>query len=65
MANEVPSTSHRPTVNPDLQSERDKATFDTTELTHILDGGKIRTKRRKELGNYLRTNIELSTTYSA
>ena len=40
-------------VNPDLQKERDTATFNTKELTHILDGGEAKTKRRKELGYFL------------
>ena len=37
-------------VNPDLQKERDTATFKPEELTHILDGGGQKTQRRKELG---------------
>lgn len=36
--------------NEDLQKERDKCTFDVTELTHFLDGGPEKTKERKELG---------------
>ena len=37
-------------VNPDLQKERDTATFKPEELTQILDGGVQKTQRRKELG---------------
>ena len=37
-------------VNPDLQKERDTATFKTEELTRLLDGGVEKTQRRKELG---------------
>ena len=37
-------------VNPDLKKERDTATFKTEELTHVIDGGEAKTKRRKELG---------------
>lgn len=36
--------------NEDLQKERDKCTFDITELTHFLDGGPEKTKERKEIG---------------
>lgn len=34
-------------VNPDLQRERDRATFDVSKLTHLLDGGASRTERRR------------------
>ena len=37
-------------VNADLVQERKKATFNVQELTHFIDGGPERTKRRKELG---------------
>ncbi|KAK7464559.1 hypothetical protein BaRGS_00037894, partial [Batillaria attramentaria] len=40
-------------VNPDLARERESATFDVRELTHIIDGSPDRTKRRKELENLL------------
>ncbi|ELT92563.1 hypothetical protein CAPTEDRAFT_167362 [Capitella teleta] len=36
-------------VNPDLQSERDGATFDTNKLTFLLDGGEGMTERRREV----------------
>lgn len=42
---EIPST-----VNPDLQKERNKATFNPTELTNLLDGGIEKTKQRKKIG---------------
>ena len=45
-------------INPDLQKERDTCTFITIELTHILDGGASRTKRRKELGMIEMENYE-------
>lgn len=37
-------------INPDLLKERNACTFKTEELTHLLDGGPEKTKRRKELG---------------
>lgn len=36
-------------VNPDLGSERSKATFDADKLTNVLDGGEQQTKRRREI----------------
>ncbi|KAK3103843.1 hypothetical protein FSP39_022372 [Pinctada imbricata] len=36
-------------VNPDLQEERDQASFHVTELTHIIDGGAEKTQLRKRL----------------
>ncbi|KAL4226800.1 Peroxisomal acyl-coenzyme A oxidase 1 [Mactra antiquata] len=36
-------------VNPDIQKERNTCTFNTEELTNLLDGGPEKTKRRKEL----------------
>lgn len=38
------------TVNVDLYNERRKGTFDTLELTNLLDGGAEKTKERRELG---------------
>ncbi|KAL3852532.1 hypothetical protein ACJMK2_016159 [Sinanodonta woodiana] len=43
----------RNTVNPDLQKERDTRTFNTDELTYILDGGKEKTRRRREIEKLL------------
>ncbi|OWF34664.1 peroxisomal acyl-coenzyme A oxidase 1-like [Mizuhopecten yessoensis] len=75
MANEVMAGMESNAINPDIARERLKATFDPLELTHIFDGGKERTTRRKELENLLfsdplfclRDNIYLSTSdlYSA
>nr|XP_057925438.1 peroxisomal acyl-coenzyme A oxidase 1 isoform X2 [Doryrhamphus excisus] len=36
-------------MNPDIQKERQKATFDVVKLTHILDGGPEKTRRRREI----------------
>ncbi|TKS68816.1 Peroxisomal acyl-coenzyme A oxidase 1 [Collichthys lucidus] len=36
-------------MNPDLMKERQNATFDVEKLTHILDGGPEKTKRRREI----------------
>lgn len=38
-------------VNPDLQRERDKCTFNITELTNLNDGGKDKTLERHRRGN--------------
>ncbi|XP_077462145.1 peroxisomal acyl-coenzyme A oxidase 1 isoform X2 [Stigmatopora argus] len=36
-------------MNPDILNERQKATFDVENLTHILHGGPDKTKRRREI----------------
>ncbi|XP_038834663.1 peroxisomal acyl-coenzyme A oxidase 1-like isoform X2 [Salvelinus namaycush] len=36
-------------MNPDITRERENATFDVEKLTHILDGGIEKTKRRREI----------------
>ncbi|KAE8300699.1 Peroxisomal acyl-coenzyme A oxidase 1 [Larimichthys crocea] len=36
-------------MNPDIMKERQNATFDVEKLTHILDGGPEKTKRRREI----------------
>ncbi|XP_061779089.1 peroxisomal acyl-coenzyme A oxidase 1 isoform X3 [Nerophis lumbriciformis] len=36
-------------MNPDIQAERQKATFDVEKLTHILNGGPEKTRRRREI----------------
>ncbi|XP_022795234.1 peroxisomal acyl-coenzyme A oxidase 1-like [Stylophora pistillata] len=41
-----PSSSR---INPDLARERGKASFDTTELTYLLHGGREKTERKKFL----------------
>lgn len=45
--------NERRPVCEELLKERAKATFKTQELTYLLDGGKEKTMRRKELGSYL------------
>ncbi|XP_053613248.1 probable peroxisomal acyl-coenzyme A oxidase 1 [Plodia interpunctella] len=35
-------------INPDLQRERDKCTFNVTELTNFIDGGVINTEERRK-----------------
>uniref|UniRef100_A0A8C7P057 Acyl-coenzyme A oxidase n=1 Tax=Oncorhynchus mykiss TaxID=8022 RepID=A0A8C7P057_ONCMY len=37
-------------MNPDITRERENATFNVEKLTHILDGGIEKTKRRREIG---------------
>lgn len=37
-------------INPDLIAERKKCTFDPTELTHLLDGGREKTEERRSRG---------------
>lgn len=39
-------------MNPDIMKERQNATFDVEKLTHILDGGSEKTKRRREIGEF-------------
>jgi hypothetical protein len=36
-------------MNPDLQRERQNATFQVEKITYMLDGGKERTERRRSL----------------
>ncbi|XP_078081425.1 peroxisomal acyl-coenzyme A oxidase 1 isoform X1 [Mustelus asterias] len=36
-------------MNPDLRKERESASFHTEALTHILDGGAEKTRRRREI----------------
>ena len=35
------------TMNPDLKRERAKATFNVEKITHVLDGGREKTERRR------------------
>lgn len=42
-------------VNADLVRERSKASFDISELTTYLDGGKEGTELRKKIGKFLQT----------
>ena len=46
-------------VNPDLQRERDRATFEPLELTYFLDEGKEHTDRRRYIENIVKTDPEL------
>ena len=39
-------------VNPDLQKERDSATFVTEDMTHFLDGSPSKTEKRRNVGLY-------------
>ncbi|ELU06137.1 hypothetical protein CAPTEDRAFT_20276 [Capitella teleta] len=43
--------SERRETNPDLQQERDGASFDSMQLTHFLDGGSDGTYRRRHIEN--------------
>lgn len=38
------------TVNPDLLKERERCTFDPSEITYILDGGAEKTEERRKTG---------------
>lgn len=38
-------------INPDIARERQKCTFQTAELTHLLDDGKDKTEERRSRGN--------------
>ena len=37
--------------NPDFKNERQNCPFDKEESTNFIDGGKDKTKERRELGN--------------
>ena len=45
-------------VNPDIAREREKASFNPTELTYLLYGGREKTERKRYLGE-----LELYKTY--
>jgi len=45
-------------VNPDIAKEREKASFNPTELTYLLYGGREKTERKRYLGE-----LELYKTY--
>lgn len=45
----MPPNTITATINPDLQKERQNATFDIEKITHMLDGGSARTERRRYL----------------
>ena len=40
-------------VNPDLVRERENATFDCEQMTHVLDGGVEVTETRRRIGQPL------------
>ena len=42
-------TATNMTVNPDLEAERARATFDTERVTNLIDGGADKTRRRRQL----------------
>ena len=46
------TTIMAPVVHPDLQQERDRATFDLDQLTYIFDGSRETTEKRRSLGTY-------------
>lgn len=41
-------------MNPDILKERQTATFNVEKLTNILDGSPQKTKRRREIGEFVR-----------
>lgn len=41
-------------MNPDILKERQSATFNVETLTNILDGSPEKTKRRREIGEFVR-----------
>ena len=44
------ATQNRLQFNPDLQQERDSATFNPEELTYLLDGSEYFTRMRRDKG---------------
>lgn len=50
MATEIQEGNKK--INPNLVKERKRCTFNTLELTHLLDGGEDMTRERKNRGNY-------------
>lgn len=50
-------------VNPDLQKERDRCSFNVTELTNIIDGGADKTDERKKRGKDLSLELIRSSNY--
>ncbi|KAG7200556.1 hypothetical protein KM043_001117 [Ampulex compressa] len=49
----------RPTVNEDLKRERERCSFDPSELTHLLDGGPEKTLQRHEREDFFLNDPEL------
>ena len=50
-------------VNPDLQKERDSATFDSNQLTFVLDGGEDVTKHKRAVGKQIAIQSIYLVTY--
>ncbi|XP_071957287.1 peroxisomal acyl-coenzyme A oxidase 1-like [Antedon mediterranea] len=48
------SSSYNAKMNPDIQNERNKATFDYINLTYLIDGSKEKTERRR----YIQSLVE-------
>ncbi|XP_019874586.2 probable peroxisomal acyl-coenzyme A oxidase 1 [Aethina tumida] len=48
-------------INPDLVKERKKCTFNTLELTHLLDGGESKTAERKAREDFFLNDPELQS----
>ncbi|XP_068582874.1 peroxisomal acyl-coenzyme A oxidase 1-like [Cebidichthys violaceus] len=46
-------------MNPDIMRERRNATFDVEKLTHILDGGPEKTKRRRKIESMVLSDPDL------
>lgn len=44
-------------MNPDIKKERERATFNVDKLTNILDGGPQKTKRRREIGEFVVSSL--------
>lgn len=40
-------------MNPDIVRERQNSTFDVEKLTNILDGSPEKTRRRREIGEFV------------
>ena len=52
-------------INPDIQKERDSASFQVEKLTHFLDGGQHKTEQRKSVGKFLTQNAKLTSVKSS
>lgn len=46
--------------NPDLQKEREQASFPVEELTYLLQGGKSVTEKRRKLSAIVSSNAKLN-----
>ena len=52
-------------VNPDLQRERDEASFEPIQLTYFLDDGKNNTERRRYIENIAKNDPEMQNAPSS